>query len=65
MIFQEFPLWLSGLKTQHCLCDNAGLIPGFTQWVKDPTLPQAVVSVTEVARIWCCWGCGAGLQLQL
>ena len=38
--FQEFPLWLSEFRTQHCLCENAGSIPGLTQWVKDPVLPQ-------------------------
>ena len=35
----EFLLWLSGLR--HSVCEDAGLIPGLTQWVKDPVLPQA------------------------
>ena len=39
----KFPLWLSRLRTQRCLCEYVGLIPGFTQWVKDPALPQAAV----------------------
>ena len=57
----EFPLWLSGLRTQHSLHENAGLIPGLTQWVKNPALPQAVAWVTDVAWIWWCCGCGTGL----
>ena len=29
----EFPLWLSGLRTWHNVCEDAGLIPGLAQWV--------------------------------
>lgn len=31
----KFLLWLSGLTTQHSVCEDAGLIPGFTLSVKD------------------------------
>ena len=44
----EFLLWLSGLR--HSVCEDAGLIPGLTQWVKDPVLPQAA---GQVARTTC------------
>ena len=30
----------------------ACLIPGPTQWVKDPALPRPVVWVTDTAQIW-------------
>ena len=38
-------MWLSGLRTQHCLCEDVGPIPGLTQWVKDLALPW----------LWCRW----------
>ena len=34
----EFPLLLRGLRTQCCLCEDAGLITGLTKWAKDLTL---------------------------
>ena len=29
-------MWLSGLRTQHNICDDERQIPGLAQWVKDP-----------------------------
>ena len=45
--------------------EDASLIPGLAQWVRDLVLLWAVVQVTDAARIWCCCGCGVGWQLQL
>ena len=42
---EEFLFWLSRLKTQHCLCEDAGSIPGLAPCVK-------------AAWIQCCHGCG-------
>ena len=39
----EFPLWLSGLRTQHSVCEDAGSIHGLTLWVKDLAEPEAAV----------------------
>ena len=58
----EFLLWLRGLRTQHWLSKDAGLIPGLTQGVKDPPLLQAVVQVADVAWILC--GCGLQMKFQ-
>ena len=40
---------------------DAGLIPGLAQQVKDLALPRAVVSVADMAWIWHSCGCGVGL----
>ena len=42
-IIMEFPSWLSGLRTQYSVCEDAGLIPGLIQWIKDLELLQAVM----------------------
>ena len=49
----EFPLWLSRLRTQHCLPEDVGFILGFGQWFKDPVLPQAAAEVIDVTQIQC------------
>ena len=33
-------MWLSRLRTQHSVCEDAGLTPGFTQWIGDLALLQ-------------------------
>ena len=37
----EFLLWLSRLRTQCCLCEDACSIPGLGQWIKDLALLQS------------------------
>ena len=33
-IILEFPLWISGLRTQHNVYEDVASIPGLAQWVK-------------------------------
>ena len=54
-------MWLSGLRTQHSIREDAGSIPGLSQRLKDLALPCVVVlQVTDVAPSWRGCGCGIG-----
>ena len=48
---EEFPLWLSGLRTQRSIQEDANSIPGFVQWVEDLVLPQAEMEFTDATQI--------------
>ena len=53
-------LWLKGLRTQHSVSEDVGLIPDLAEWVKDLGLLQAVEQVADAACIpsHCGWGIG-------
>lgn len=58
----EFPLGLSGLRTQRNL-EKVGSIPGLAQRTLDPALSQPTAWVTDVPWIWSC-DCGVGLAAE-
>ena len=48
---RSFCLWLSGLRTQHNVCEDAVLIPGLSPWIKDLVLSQAAAWVAAAAPV--------------
>ena len=56
---------LSWSRTQRCLREDAGSIPGLAQGVKELPLPQAARKVTDANGIQHCRGWDTGLQLHL
>ena len=45
--------------------EDAGLIPGLAQWIKDMAFLWAVGQITDMNQILHCRGCGIDEQLQL
>ena len=65
MMLYGVPVVAQWVKNRHGVCEDVGSSPGYSQWVKDLVLPQAVALVTDVAQVPCCRGCGGGWQRQL
>ena len=51
VVVQDFPLWLSRLRTQYSAYEDVGSIPRLTQWAKDLALLQAVTSFADAAQV--------------
>ena len=44
---QEFLFWLSGLRSQHSVHEDASSIPALAQWLQDPALLQGVAQASS------------------
>ena len=52
----EFPLWLSGLRTRHTVCEDVGSIPGLNPWVGSGVATSCGVGhrcCSDLALLWC------------
>ena len=61
-IIRTSPLWVSGLRTLHSVCEDAGWIPGLPEVVKDPTEPHAMAQVRDAVQFRCRQGYGVGFS---
>ena len=57
---QVVPIVAQSVKNPTSIPEDAGSIPGLTQWVN----PELWCRSWTVVQIWCCCGCDVSLQLQ-
>ena len=64
---EEFPFWLSGLRMQCCLSEDAGSIPSFTLWVKDQSSTNWSIGhrcSLDLVLLWLCHRSAAEAPIQ-